>query len=219
VIDQGYPLEEHFVTTSDGYVLGLFRIPRGATDAAAAPGPSSGGSRGSGSSSSSSSASSSNPSSTCRPPVLLLHGVLDSSAAWVLNRPEQSLGFILADAGYDVWLGGWVGAREHYTWCSAVLAMCPSLWQRSGDALIIWLDASAPHCAILRPALLTSPRSQQATAAATPSAATTRGWTQPSKPSGTSPGTKWRPMMCLLWSLTSWPPPAVSAACLSFSCS
>lgn len=136
-MDQGYPLEEHFVTTADGYVLGLFRIPRGAGEAdGAEAGP--GQSSQSGSSGSRSSESTT-PSPACRPPVLLLHGVLDSSAAWVLNRPEQSLGFILADAGYDVWLGTRCFACDW--WLLALLARvaaCRAENLRSGCVLIVY---------------------------------------------------------------------------------
>jgi lysosomal acid lipase/cholesteryl ester hydrolase len=82
----GYPIEEHFVETADGYILGVFRIPHGRNS-------SSGGSSGSSSSA-----------NAPKMPVLLQHALLDSSFAYVANLPNESLGYILADAGYDVWL-------------------------------------------------------------------------------------------------------------------
>ncbi|KAL1140568.1 hypothetical protein AAG570_000498, partial [Ranatra chinensis] len=39
-----------------------------------------------------------------KPPVLIMHGLLAASDLWVVMKPEFSLPFILADAGYDVWL-------------------------------------------------------------------------------------------------------------------
>ncbi|GLJ43821.1 hypothetical protein SUGI_0912390 [Cryptomeria japonica] len=38
-------------------------------------------------------------------PVLLNHGVLSGGDSWILNPPGESPAFILADAGYDVWIG------------------------------------------------------------------------------------------------------------------
>lgn len=65
------------VVTADNYTLGMFRIPYG---------------RGQ------------EPPTTRRPAVILQHGLEDSSYTWVNNFPAESLGFLLADAGYDVWL-------------------------------------------------------------------------------------------------------------------
>jgi pimeloyl-ACP methyl ester carboxylesterase len=65
------------VVTQDGYILTVFRIPYGVKST----------------------------NTTHRPPVYLQHGLLDSSFTWILNEPYESLSYILADAGYDVWMG------------------------------------------------------------------------------------------------------------------
>nr|CAD7410797.1 unnamed protein product [Timema cristinae] len=62
IAKKGYPAETHTVTTEDGYILTLHRIPYGKS------GP-----------------------SNNRPAVFVQHGLLCSSDAWVIMEPEKSL--------------------------------------------------------------------------------------------------------------------------------
>ncbi|NXM88335.1 LIPM Lipase, partial [Oenanthe oenanthe] len=78
ILLHGYPSEEHDVMTEDGYFLSLNRIPHG-KEGAGLSGP--------------------------RTPVLIVHGFCLDGGDWVDNFPDSSLAFILADAGYDVWIG------------------------------------------------------------------------------------------------------------------
>lgn len=80
-IRHGYTAETHTVKTEDGYLLTLHRIPCGKAGCKAQGG------RGRGQ------------------PVFLQHGLLSSSADWLLAGPEKGLAYLLADAGYDVFLG------------------------------------------------------------------------------------------------------------------
>jgi len=77
--ENGFSYEDHMVTTDDGYILNVFRIPGLSSNDEHA--------------------------NTLKPPVLFQHGILDSANCWIINYADVAPAFVAARAGYDVWLG------------------------------------------------------------------------------------------------------------------
>ncbi|KAI3457628.1 hypothetical protein Pfo_014291 [Paulownia fortunei] len=107
---QGYSCEEHKVTTKDGYILSLQRIPTGR----------SGGKK-----------------KGAKPPVLLQHGLMSDALTWLSNSPDESLGFILADNGFDVWLAN-VRGTNYSSGHTSLSPKDPDYWDWSWDELVAY---------------------------------------------------------------------------------
>ncbi|XP_073831789.1 lipase 3-like [Musca autumnalis] len=102
----GYDSETHKVQTKDGYILNIFRVIN------------------------------STITGRQKSPVLMMHGLISSSDAWVLRGPKDALAFNLADNGYDVWLGNFRGnpyGNRHVS----LSTTDPTFWQYSWDNVAV----------------------------------------------------------------------------------
>eukprot|EP00775_Hariotina_reticulata_P011744 gene11744-11889_t len=108
---RGYPLERHTAVTEDGYELAMFRIPYGRYRNKRAD--------------------------VKKPVVLLHHGVTLASDCFLVLNANESLGFILADAGFDVWFANTRGNTYSRNNTQGRLPYQQQFWYFSMDELAL----------------------------------------------------------------------------------
>lgn len=80
----GYLLEQYSITTEDGYISQMFRIPGKKSEEGKL---------------------------IQKPVVLMVHGLMCNMNFWIANEVQLAPPFILVEQGFDVWLGNNRGNR------------------------------------------------------------------------------------------------------------
>ncbi|XP_033227451.1 lipase 3-like isoform X1 [Belonocnema kinseyi] len=110
ITDDGYPFEEYNLKTQDGYFLTIHRIPGGKGEKI-------------------------DQSHRNKPIAYLVHALTQSSIDWVCVGRNVSLAYLLADKGFDVWLGnnrGTIFAQKHQTYSTTSSSFWNFSWHESG---------------------------------------------------------------------------------------
>ncbi|XP_004927318.1 lipase 3 [Bombyx mori] len=107
IASNDYPVERHQVTTRDDYILQMHRIPAGRR----------------------SPRKTADQQSKGKNALLLIHGLFGSSGDFITMGRKKSLGYMLADAGFDVWLGNLRG--NYYTGHRTLNRSDPRFWEFS----------------------------------------------------------------------------------------
>ena len=82
--ENGFISENYTVTTSDDYILSLYRIPGMLNE---------------------------NETNLTKPVVFMMHALDSDMMEWVVNDAEDANAFILSREGYDVWMGNNRGSK------------------------------------------------------------------------------------------------------------
>ena len=85
--ENGFVTEQYTVQTEDDYILTLYRIPGSASEMLYGV------------------------KNEQKPAVLMMHAQDADMMEWVVNSEDKSNAFILARAGYDVWMGNNRGSK------------------------------------------------------------------------------------------------------------